>query len=149
MKREKKKILLLSISLIVIFCIFFIFLNLNETYKIKKYINSNKEELQKLINNDINLSEMKDKSLIKNIFRGCNESSCYIRFDIGASGFASNSCYKGFYYTEKDIMHKYEYYDRIIEENSLDSYKVREKTGDNILYLTRIMERWYYFKSCY
>lgn len=154
LEKEKKKVLLMHISIpliiiIIIFSIFFGFQNLNKTFKIKKYINSNRVELQKLINQEIGLSELKDKSLVKNVYSGCNESSCYTRFDIGSKGFASNSCYTGFYYTEEDTMHKYEYFNRIIEGDNLKSYQVKEKTGDNILYLTLIMEHWYYFESCY
>lgn len=157
LEKEKKKVLLMHISfpiaiiLIVILFIFIaiVFFNFNKTFKIKKYINSNKEELQKIIDKEIDLSDLKDQSLIKSVKSSCNEISCYTRFDTDEYGFGSNSCYTGFYYTEKDLMHKYEYDDRIIEGDNLKSYKVKEETGDNTLYLTYITNHWYYFESCY
>lgn len=153
LKREKKKVLLMYLGfpliIISIICLIIVIPNMNKISKIERFINNNLEDLQKLISSEIDISEMKDKSLVKKVYRECNKESCFTRFDIGASGFASNACYIGFYYSEKDINHKYEYYDRIIEEVDSKNYMVKEETGDNILYLTRIREHWYYFESCY
>lgn len=142
----KRIIILLSILLIVSIIIFLCF---NKTFILKLYINSNKEELQKIIDKEINLSDWKKPFFIRKVERSSNKSSHFIRFETGGYGFASNTCYTGFYYTEEDIMHEYEYNNRIIEGDDLKSYKVKEETGDNILYLTYIKDHWYYYKSCF
>ena len=157
LKREKKRAFLahlnfpivMALIALLIVCLVIVIPNIGKTARIERFIDKNMDVLQKLISYEIDISEMKDQSLIKSVDSGCNRESCFTRFDTGAKGFASNSCYTGFYYSEKDLNHKYEYNNRIIEEVDSKNYMVKEETGDNILYLTKIREHWYYFESCY
>lgn len=153
LKKERKKVLLMHLGfpliVVSIICLIIAIPNMSKIAKIERFIDNNLEDLQRLISKEIDISEMKNNSLIEDVYDGCNKESCFTRFDVGAKGFASNACYIGFYYSEKDVRHKYEYSDRIIEKVNSKNYMVKEETGDNILYLTKIREHWYYFESCY
>ncbi len=149
---RSKLFLILGVFIIMIVMLIVVLPYINDPYrKTSRFVNNNLEDLQRYVNDEIELDQIKNSSFIQEAYKGENNESRYIKFDTGAKGFISNSCYIGFYYSEKDIPHKFEfaYEDRILEKINSKNFKVKEKKGDNILYVTKIRKHWYYFESCY
>lgn len=116
------------------------------------YVKKNSAQLEKYVNREISRSDLDKTMNFKNDLdynTRNNEDTRFVKFEVNSFGFASNACYRGFYYSQKDILHKFEYSDREIIGKNIEKYSVKEKTGDNTLYIEKIKDHWYYYEDCY
>ena len=155
---EKKKVLsmymLFPVVLILIIIVITMFVanNSSDKNKIIKFVKNNSTQLEKYVNGEIDKLELNNEITFKNDLdynRDCNNKTCFVKFEVDSYGFSSNSCYIGFYYSEKDIVHKFEYSERKIVRKNFNSYSIKEENGDNEISINKIKNHWYYYEDCY
>jgi len=155
---EKKKVLLIYmlfpviLILIIIVIVMFLDNNYSNKNKIIKFVKNNSTQLEKYVNGEIDKSELNDDITFRNDLdynRNCNDETCFVKFEVDSYGFATNSCYIGFYYSEKDIVHKFEYSERKIVRKNFNNYSIKEENGDNEVSIKKIKDHWYYYEDCY
>ena len=157
LKKERKKVLgYFYVFLLILFflpMLVLLFLSFYDSNKINisVYVKNHAEELNKYVKGQINITQLSDSDFFSDVTSGCNNDTCFEKFRVGGSGFSTNSCYYGFYYSEKDILHKFEFDDWIIEGKNINSYKVvnSDNGSDNRLELKKIMNHWYFYRECY
>lgn len=161
LKKEKEKILLLHILfpiIVVAILAFSILLILalercKDEFKIRSYIRKNSNQIEKYINGEIEKKNL-DQSLtfkgdIDKIIYCQDEDDCYYKFAVGSIGSISEGCYTGFYYVTNDTIQNFGYYDRIINGNNIKSYSIEDYGTDNILYIKKIKNHFYYYEDCF
>ena len=155
---EKKKVLLMHmlfpvvLILIIVVSTMFVTNNSSSKNQIIKFVKNNSTQLEKYVNGEIERSELNNDITFKNDLdynSNCNNKTCFVKFEVDSYGFASNSCYIGFYYSEKDIVHKFEYSERKIVKKGLNSYSLKDETEDNEVSIKKIKDHWYYYEDCY
>lgn len=155
---EKKKVLLMYmlfpivLVLIIVVSTMFVTNNYSAKNQIIKFVKNNSTQLEKYVNGEIDKLELNSEITFKNDLdynSGCNNKTCFVKFEVDSYGFSTNSCYIGFYYSEKDIVHKYEYSERKITRKKFNSYSLKEENGDNEVSIKKIKSHWYYYEDCY
>ncbi|MCR5792960.1 MAG: hypothetical protein K6G65_07305 [Lachnospiraceae bacterium] len=116
------------------------------------YVSQNKEMLMDCINNQ-DYTKLNESKTIEDItdYDDTEEDGKLVGFECGYSGFASESSYWGFFYSEKDAP------DALcstpIEESELspddDGYLWEDSYGDNTYYVEKICDHFYYYEESY
>lgn len=161
LRKEKNKVLikftlifvvLLGAGIFLLFHILANELNLNGNRKeIFKYVNENVEGLEAFVSNMSFDSYSLSFDFITGIYKYSNDDTMYVKFPVGGSGFGPSGCYDGFYYSEKDIIHKYDYSDWTIYGDDINKYFIDDvdKSSDDYVLIEKIRDHWYYYERCF
>lgn len=115
--------------------------------KIVNYVKKNSDEIISFINGDVAKIDVSDLKSFDGVKKQCNDDTCFYEFQVSSTGLSIGGCYIGFYYTEDDIIHKYNKdKDRYIVGN-IDSYEVTD--GSEYLRVEKIKDNFYYFADCF
>lgn len=150
-------ILLTIIFILITIASIFIFKELKEVNflrgenYIRRYVNKNITELEEYVNK---YSESNQDELYEDLYKtskGCNEDSCYVKFEVSSIGIVTSGCYKGFYYSENDIIHNYGFTSWDINGDDINDYLIIPSESDTYDYvqIKKIIDNWYYYNLCY
>jgi hypothetical protein len=123
-----------------------------------RYVKHDLNALNKFTNSEYSEEQIREKTKIpkyaENIYPNNDKVSYFIRFEVGGYGMGSGGCYTGFYYSEKDKQHDYNFGDgtykfRIINSNKFVMESKNPSYDDNHLYLDKIKPHWYYYEECF